>query len=490
MTEKPPAIEITIERSTVHGDVVAGDKTTVHVHLHPDQLSSAKAIERALAEQETSAGDADRLIRRLLDDSDLLARFDEARKTRNVKDVERELDEVVKEYERLGGSTLLIERLLSAVDASRKLRDWTSFARAASAYLAITYNAPERAEVGMALSDELVSVSLQDSAMIDYVPIARICQARLLYLQYTVAALEIRTALGIRSALPLHAPLLNLLDEHKEALGYLRLADEYAREALDIAFDRARPGVVIFVLFGFVALQEHAHFHQRYSMERDAHELVERVRRGYQILEQMIDRFGSVGDKAILHSNLANFWRQTCEYQKAEVLATAAARTLSTLGDANGARRALDVAQLAREQTPVARRPTDADIAALTTEQIEAMMREASARLLKLHGIDDSEPGLREALELAWTDFNPERVLRCCDQIEISNETSDLGKLVAVPTLGMKRIACAKFHRRIESPSLDRGFETFKTALGCEACPYRARRSADWRWGWIESDDT
>jgi hypothetical protein len=156
--------------------------------------------------------------------------------------------------------------------------------------------------------------------------------------------------------------------------------------------------------------------------------------------------------------------------------------TLAAAGDANGARRALEVMRLAKGKGPVARRPSDEDFDNLSEDERKQMMKEASSRMMKLSGIDEDDPYLKKAISAAWDDFNPERILRYCSEIEINADTSLLGQAIAIPTLGRKRIACLKFRRQIECGSLDEGLDFFKRTLGCESCTFRAPRSPEWKW--------
>src|SRR5262249_38062062 len=148
------------------------------------------------------------------------------------------LNEVMLEYERSGRSSGMIAKLLETIERSRQSNDWLSFARTVSGYLAITYNSPEEVERGASLADELVSRARSESVMLGYVPIARICQARILFYKYTTGVMELRTALGVQETLPVKIPLINLVKEHQQALGCLALADEYSREAVDLAFEK------------------------------------------------------------------------------------------------------------------------------------------------------------------------------------------------------------------------------------------------------------
>lgn len=491
MKDRRPAIEITIENSVVQGDVVAGDKT-VNVHLHEDRLTSVAEVTAALLEQGLKESAVDHLIQEILKKPDLRARFDAAKKKFDAAQIEKLLGDTIREYERSGSSPEMIETLWSTVERSRREEDWSSLSKAGTAFLTLTHNnIPEAQKRGITLAEELVAVGRKNTDFQRNIPIARGYQARYLYLEYTNAVLELRTALAMREHLPIKLPLINLVVEHKKALGYLTLSDEYARQALDVAFDLAQPDLVIYTLFNIISIQEHAHFHHRYSLGADARDLAERVFRSYRVLEQMIDAFATDSERGLLYSNMANFWLQTEDFEKAEHLALAAAKKLAAVGDAHGASRAMDVAGRARSRELVFRPPPpDLDLEALPLEKVEAALRETSARLIRLHGMDPDEPRLQEVVETAWKDFNPERVLRHCVFLVADCEPSPLANTVGIPTLGQKRLTCEKLGRTVQGATLDGTFEFFKTRLGCDICPHHTPRPPEWKWSlkWSSED--
>lgn len=487
VSTRPPAIEITITDSTVSGDVVAGDKI-VNVVLHEDQLVSKEAVANALGAQGIAAGAADDLIQDILNNPDFLARFDAKRQEYERTRVEQQLQQMVRDYERSGASSTMLDDLLASIDKARRMEDWVTFSTAGVAYLSLTFSDLSRQANAQKLATELVAVGQRDTAFRRNIPVARICLSRHVFFQYTQAALELSTLLKLYQQRSIQLPLVNLLAERKNVLGLLALSDAYAMEAINVALELGQADVLIYVLFGVASIQEHVHFHFRYSMQRDAAELADRVRRTYQLLENLISQYGTPSDAATMQSDVANFCLQTTEFELAEMLALRAAQELAKLGDANGATRAFKIVDQAKSRKPVFIPPRDEDVQALPLEQIVAAMKEFSDRLMQMSGIDPTQSPLREEIEAAWLDFNPNTVLRHCEHVKLGCVTSALGEAVGIPTMGEKLLTCHKVNRTMKGPRLPRLFELFQEGLQCSSCSHRAPRPAEWNWSPFRKD--
>lgn len=487
MTKDRPAVEIKIEHSSVGGDVVAGDKTTVHVHLHQDQLTSNEAIYKALVRQGHEPAAGDLLIQAMLSDPKLEERFEAARLARDRNQVDELIDATIRDHQRTGASPDMIANLWAAIRKAKKAEDWLSFSKSGTMLLTLMQNRPNAGAEVMQLADDLVDVGRKDKQFARNIAVGRIFQAAYLYQRHFEAVLDLRTALSASARMTVKVPVAPFLSELKSALEYSALSDLYAKQALDVAFECGDTSVGIYVLFAFVTLQNQHYFLYHGMLGEDGHELGERILRTTRILEKLIEKFGTKSDLAIMYSNTAAFWLQTGEYEKAESLANLAAKQLAALGDANAASRALSVAESARNREPALRPPpTEADIANAPIEDFVGAMRSAVAVMSKLHGIDMTDPKIRDAVESAITDFPPDRVLRYCQHINVDCAPSALGLTLAVPSLGLKTIACEKFKKRVQGTDLDRTFSAFKQSLGCEQCEHRSPRPADWKWsmGW------
>lgn len=114
-------------------------------------------------------------------------------------------------------------------------------------------------------------------------------------------------------------------------------------------------------------------------------------------------------------------------------------------------------------------------------EQVLAMIRETSSSQLRLQGINlEKQPQLKKAIDDAYKDVNPERVMRHCGNIDLRYQTSPLGASIFLPSLGLKLLTCHHYKKGIGSVDLDHAFASFKDELSCESCSFRTRRD-DWK---------
>lgn len=489
MTKSAASIEIVINQSAIGGDVVAGDK--IDVHLHPENLKSSDSVLEALSQQGLTATDSDNLIKQLLANPEFVARFDARRREHESSEVDIWLKDTLKEIDRIGVSSDMVSKLRDFVDRSRKNEDWITFSKAGT-FLLQLYDADiEAASIGIPLADELVKLAQDNKNLTRNIPVARIYQARHLFFEYSDHVLKLQTALAARESLPVKFPLINFLAENKQILGYYSLADKYAREALDQIFSVGDAELAIHTLFGLAGLQEHAHFVYKYILKKDSTEIRERIFRIYELLQKITQTYGSQKDKISLDYNVAHFWHQIGDFEKAESLALSAAQAFAKIGAAQSAAKAIELSTAARKHESLVAPPPQVDIESLTTEQLISMTKEISSRLMKLQGFDyENDLRLKSLIDEAWKDQNPDRVLRYCEHISVACNTSPLGKSIMLPTLGPKKLLCRKFQRAVETQSLDRAFTFFKQQLGCESCKERLPRPADWNWSpkWAQDE--
>lgn len=480
MKEDPPKVQITITDSVVGGDVVAGNKTAVVV-VSPELLKSPGAVQAALLKEGFGANAAEVLIDLLLSDPEWEKQLDEARRTRDRARLEEMLEATYREYERTGASEDMLSNLWKGVGTARGAEEWLSFSKCGVALLSIQFNNNNAGEEYDRLAAELVEVARKDPKLADNVPIARVYQAIYAYTQYGKTMMDLRATLQVAVASPAQVPLVNLLPELKKAFALAALSNEYEREALDLASKSGDPSALIFVLFGVSTLQSSKRWFEHLYLGKDGHSLGDRFLRTTQVLEKVIKAFGSETNLAILHSNVAAYWLQTGEFEKAEVLALAAAEKLTALGDAHSAKRALSILMSARKREPALRRPSEEDLDAAPVEEIMAAMRDGVATMAKMRGIDLTDPTVAANVEMGFHDFTPERVLRYCEHIAVGYHSSPLGDALGLPAIGAKSLACEKFRKQVRASDLDTGLSGLKERLGCEQCQHRSPRPDDWK---------
>lgn len=473
------SVEIKITNSEIHGDVIGGNKI-VTVNINPDKLTSEAALFDELRRQGHEAKAADSLISELLKDDAFLQKFDVLRSVHEAKRIDAHLEKALAEYERQGPTPDAIAALEGLLDGSRKRGEFLAVAKIGILLLQFISNDVTQVERGLKLADELIGMLRERADIHRYVAIVRAIQARHLFFKYTDGTLRLRTVVAAQAVLPLKIALPKLVEEHRDVLGNWHLADQYMREALDFAVKGGDASLAISVLFEAEHLQEHGYFFQRYALKQDAAEQEQRTVRSLNLLREMCAKFGSPVEAALVTLNEANFACLRTDFDRGAALAMDAAQKLTKAGQSFLASKALEVLQRAQEKEPTVPAPTEADMAAISGADYEAMMVEVSGRLFKASGLD-RDPKIARAVAVGQKDLNPERVLRFCEEIGLACQTSPLGEALALPTIGFKVVGCRRFGGEVEGFDLDGTFALFKQG-NCDKCNERRPRAPDWKW--------
>lgn len=486
-----PAIVITIQNSSVGGDVIAGNKT-VNVHLHSDQIQSTEAALNALAELGLDAKLSEEVLERIVANPDVWKRLDDNRAKFEIKETDLALREAISEYERIGPNEQTISRLQSLLERSQQRGQGSSFVQIGALLLQIFFNKIDYFDTGIPISEKIIEYANKDRSLQVYVPVARSFQAAQYFLRYFRRIHDLNSTLEYYRIESAKFPPINFFNENKEALGYLKLADAYLSEALDLAYKVASKEIMIIVLnmFGFIALNNF--YLHTVILERDPAAMREHVFRIYQTIWSGNEKFGSAADKATTEMNVAHYYNLLGDHTNAETLAIRAAKELAAHGRAHEASKALKIVELARLRERPKRIPDDfkmPDI--LGGELIEKMIKDISASLINIQGFNlEKDPKLKAAIEIAYRDINPERVMKFCKKIVIDYKPSPIGQSIHLHSLGINLIACSHFERgRESSTGLDDNFISFKAGLNCQTCQYREPRPASWHWS-VSKDES
>ena len=96
--------------------------------------------------------------------------------------------------------------------------------------------------------------------------------------------------------------------------------------------------------------------------------------------------------------------------------------------------------------------------------------------------IENPKNSTERAIAMGVKDLNPERILRYCEFISVDQvSTSDLGQMVGIPTIGVKKVSCRKFGHSVQGIDLDLTSDLFRQQR-CETCPERKSRDLSWKW--------
>jgi hypothetical protein len=483
MSEKPK-IEVVIKHSTIHGDVVAGDnyKTTeVHVHVHKDKLHSETAVLSALAEQGRDIKNADEFLKEIVKNPDLWKKLLETRSQFEEEQVDQTINEMIKRFQATGPTPQAIKKLQTLFDECWKKEQWSSVIKIGDALLNATYNNFEHIDLVNRTAEKLYECASKHKNLNWAVPLARAYQAGNCFIIYARRIYDLKATLEINKKLSVQLPLVNLLSENVEALGYYKLTDIYIGEAVEKAFSCGHAETITHVLFCLSYIQYNAYFLVHHLLGQDAAEIRERVFRVNQILIEAAEKFGLQHDKAVAESNVASFFNMLGDYDKAEKLSYSAAQRLTELGFSYEANRALRINKSARNREKAVKPIDENQVLELSGEQLVKMFCVMSDDQMRLKGIDLNQvTELKEAIEGARRDLNPERVMKYCKNINLRFEPSPLAAGIGLPSLGLKTIKCKHFKKEIGAVDLDRAFDSFKTSLGCETCTHRTPRD-DWK---------
>jgi hypothetical protein len=479
------SIEINIQDSEVHGDVVAGNKV-VNVHIHEERLTSEAAILAELAQHGLEATGVDELVQKLLKNELFRQKFDAAQNAQQEKQVDEQVAKALTEYERTGPNEQTLLALDEFAKEARKRGQYMTYVKVATLILQFYDRDLANMEKGLRLAEDLVDILRDHPEVKRYVALVRAYQAKHLFFKYTDGVLRLRTALQAHAALPEKLPLAGLVAKQKDILGNRHLADQCMREAIDVSVESGDASLAIAVLFAAESIQEHAYFFERHALRQDAVVQAERVFRLLKLLEELVGKFGDAKEAELVRLSTAHFYLLREEFEQAASLGMATAQALSRLGQSYHASKALDIAVSAQQKVPPVPPPPSLSgeelLRSMSGAQFEETVRDVSTRLLEVSGINlarDKE--LRDLIESAWKDINPERVMRWCEHLALSSSTSPLGQRIALPTLGMKNVRCAKYGGEIEGADLDGAFSLFKQ-LYCSSCVGRSPRPNDWKW--------
>lgn len=483
MNEKSK-IEVTIKNSTIYGDVVTGDnyKTTeVHVHIHKDQLSSEAAIVAAIAEQGRDIKNADEFLKEIVKNPDLWKKLLETRSQFEEEQVDQTIDEMVKRFQATGPTPQSIKDLETLFDQCWAKGQWVSVIKVGGVLLGATYNKFEHVDMVRQVAGKLYECASKQKNLKWAMPVARAYQAGNYFVIYMRRIYDLHSSLKVHKRLPVEMPLVNLLNDNAEALGYYKLADIYIGEAVAKAFASGHPETIIQSLFSLSYIQYNAYFLVRHLLRQDAAEIRERMLRINQVLIESAEKFGMQRDKAIAESNVASFFNMLEEYDIAEKLSFSAAQKLTELGFSFDANRALIINKAARGREKPVTPVDESKVLGLSGEQVVEMFWDLSNAQMKLKGINlDQDTELKRAIEGARRDLNPERVVKYCKNINLRYDPSPLAAGIGLPSLGLKTLKCEHFKKGVRAVDLDRAFDNFKSRLSCETCAHRMPRD-DWK---------
>ena len=347
--------------------------------------------------------------------------------------------------------------------------------------LSSTYNRFEYVDLVKSVADRVYQCASSQERLKWAVPLARAYQASNNYIVYARRAYELKADLDVYRIAPVKAPLLNLFRENEEALGFFKLADIYIGEAVQLAFDIGHPETITSVLFNLAFIQYNCFFLVHHLLGQDASEVRDRLFRVNGMIVQITEKFDMQHDKAIAESNMASVFNMMGEYEKAEHISMNAAKKLTELGFSFAANRSLRINESARRREKAMPTPAEIEMPEFTAEQLVTMVQATSKNQLRLQGVNlEKQLDIKRAIEGAYKDINPERVMRYCDKIDLRYQTSPLGMSILLPSLGMKMLACKKFSKGVGAVDLDYAFACLKDKLGCETCSFRNRRD-DWQ---------
>ncbi len=311
--------------------------------------------------------------------------------------------------------------------------------------------------------DALSLIESQKAALLQSVLLARERRLR-------VTSTVLKTTGTLDVVLPfLRAEELALQGLRKEAMDMAKTAGNHAFESKDMRI----VGTVIMNIgfsMGFAAFN--------YRVFGDEPKVL--LDSANSLLEQARSIFAELGDEAMLayaENNLAVFWWMMGQKERAE----SHAKTALTLAKKT-------TNKLVEEKV----NSTLADLAAgvipsfetkkidFTPESQEEVIRFA----VKQMGFDIEKPTneAEKAVAMGIKDLNPQRILTYCEYISVDQiNTSLLGQMTGIPTIGAKRVKCTKFGHSVEGVDLDLTSDLFKKQR-CESCPVRKPRDPSWKW--------
>jgi len=311
--------------------------------------------------------------------------------------------------------------------------------------------------------DALSLIESQKAAMLQSVLLARERRLR-------VTSTVLKTTGTLDVVLPfLSAEELALQGLRKEAMDMAKTAGNHAFESKDMRV----VGTVIMNLgfsMAFAAFNYRAFGEEPKVLFDSANSLLEQAR----------SIFAELGDEVLLayaENNLALFWWMMGQKERAE----SHGRTALTLAKKTANR-------LVEEKV----NSTLADLSAgaipsFETKKIDftpESQEEVIRFVVKQMGFDIEKPTdeAEKAIATGIKDLNPQRILRYCEYITVDQiNTSLLGQMTGIPTIGLKRVKCTKFGHSVEGIDLDLSSDLFKKQR-CETCPARKPRDPSWKW--------
>jgi hypothetical protein len=117
----------------------------------------------------------------------------------------------------------------------------------------------------------------------------------------------------------------------------------------------------------------------------------------------------------------------------------------------------------------------------LNPDEIKVLQDKAIETMLKRYSVDLSKPNKEnESIKIALGDMNPSEKMKFCKNLTISQKnTSDVGRLLFIPTMGAKRISCPHAKNQFEGFSLNLIYNSFKEQF-CNSCDKREPREDGW----------
>lgn len=466
---------------TFTNEASESEKEGLRVKIHRDMLNSEAAILAALAIGGTDVRNADNLIKRIVQNPELWKRLEQSRANFEEEQVDSTISETVDRFQRTGPTAEAIKELDTLFEQCWKKEQWASVVKIGNLLLSSTYNQFPYLELVKRVAEKMYICSSGHENFKWAVPLARAYQASNNYLIYARRVYELKADLDVYRLAPVKAPLFNLFRENEEALGFFKLADLYIGEAVQLAFNLGHKETIINVLFNLAFIQYNCFFLVQHLLGQDASEVRDRLFRVNGVLVQLAEKFDLPRDKAIAESNMASVFNMLGEYEKAELISMNAARKLTELGFSFDASRAFRINESARRREKPTPTLSEIKMPEFTAEQVVNMIRTTSSNQLRLQGLSlEQKPDIKEAIEGAYKDLNPERVMQYCKHIDVRYQTSPLGMSILLPSLGIKLIRCEHFRKGVGAVDLDHGFKSFQERLGCERCTFRSHRS-DWK---------